>query len=254
VHFVLQWLAAMFGHWQSWLSGGGAGGAVLIILLLVEKFHPKGWTMPKRWYAVLVAMFFVLGSSFYTWKDELDRATQMQGERDQKQRELDDLQQPKFKMIFEQINTGHFNRDLGSSFVMFRLAVTNSGAPSLVRLKGCDLQFPDGKKVKAKPILNPTQGLRANSVEGNKNISLDAPMSEFFEVKAAAQPVPRGGELAGWVNYDFPLPYADMDKAGNKFIVHFADVNDKPYDGIYEVQPRSLDEFPFYTPPPPKKP
>jgi hypothetical protein len=67
---VLEWLWSMITHWQSWVSGGGLGGLILIVLLMVEKFHPRGWTMPKRWYAVIIGAFFVLGASFMAWRDE----------------------------------------------------------------------------------------------------------------------------------------------------------------------------------------
>ncbi len=75
---VLGWLWSMVTHWQSWVSGGGVGGLILIIIVMIEKFHPRGWTMPKRWYAVIIGAFFVLGASFMAWRDEHRRADRLQ--------------------------------------------------------------------------------------------------------------------------------------------------------------------------------
>ena len=43
---------------------------ILIVLYLIERLHPQKWTMPKRWYVVILFVFFVLGASFITWKDQ----------------------------------------------------------------------------------------------------------------------------------------------------------------------------------------
>jgi hypothetical protein len=122
MELIWTWLGSMFGHWQNWLSGGGLGGFVLLVLVLLERYHPRGWTVPKRYHFLLVAAFFVLGASFMTWKDQYELATQ-------RQQELDRLAKPEFTVIFAQFEDA-YSSDLKSTVVMLELGIMNSGSDS----------------------------------------------------------------------------------------------------------------------------
>jgi hypothetical protein len=64
LHFG-TWFRAVFGQWQSWLSGGGIGGAVVIVVGLLNYFEL--WKMPKRWYAAIFIGFFFVGANYVAW-------------------------------------------------------------------------------------------------------------------------------------------------------------------------------------------
>ena len=152
---IWTWLGSMFGHWQNWLSGGGLGGFVLLVLFLLERYHPRGWTVPKRYHFLIVAAFFVLGASFMTWKDQYELATQ-------RQRELDRLAKPEFTLILSQFEDA-YSSELGGTIVMIEMGIMNAGSDSAVsrwavhyRSKTLDqdvplIAFPPSEEKKAFP-------------------------------------------------------------------------------------------------------
>lgn len=85
-----NWLYLLVGHWQKWLSGGGLGGLVILLVYLLERF--RGRTMPKRWYIIVFIVFYIIGASFVTWKDEHEQVVSLTQklETKQKNREISD--------------------------------------------------------------------------------------------------------------------------------------------------------------------
>jgi hypothetical protein len=129
MRLIIQWLGAMFGHWQHWLSGGGFGGFVVIVILIVEKLHPKGWTMSKRWYVVMISAFFVLGASFMTWNDQQQQIVSLNGSVRDLNDKLNALTETQFTMEPLQ---GVIGTVPGGSQVTFVLRISNMGAASAI--------------------------------------------------------------------------------------------------------------------------
>lgn len=65
-------LAAVFGQWQSWASGGGAGGVVVLVVNLGERLTGK--SLSRRIYIVVFVGVFLAGAMFMAWREQLHRA------------------------------------------------------------------------------------------------------------------------------------------------------------------------------------
>jgi len=76
LHGFVLFIAAVFGHWQTWLSGGGVGGFVVVATSLIEKLTGK--TLSRKMHLGIFVIAFFLGSCLLAWIDEHDRAEGLQ--------------------------------------------------------------------------------------------------------------------------------------------------------------------------------
>jgi hypothetical protein len=65
-----EFIVAVFGHWQIWLSGGGIGGFMVIASSLFEKLTGKSFS--KRFHLSVFVVAFFLCSCLLAWIDERD--------------------------------------------------------------------------------------------------------------------------------------------------------------------------------------
>jgi len=67
---AFQFVLAVFGRWQIWLSGGGAGGFMVIVAGVIEKI--TGRALSRRKYLLIFVIAFFLCSCLLAWIDEHD--------------------------------------------------------------------------------------------------------------------------------------------------------------------------------------
>ncbi len=75
---IFIYLASIFGHWQTWLSGGGIGGAAVVALTIIERL--SNYKMPRMVYVSVFVVAFFLGATFLAWRDQFNRANSLFGQ------------------------------------------------------------------------------------------------------------------------------------------------------------------------------
>jgi len=226
----LEWLKALFGHWQSWASGGGLGGAALILINLYERL--RNWTMPKRWYALMFVFFFMLGASFMTWRDQRDQVRSERSETDGLRKRIEDLAQPKFEMhILSSLLGDQAKKSDSYAVVVARL--NNLGSESSVPedtwrmwVRSDDGVMHVGEAYTLKPGNNDFCMRSAGSsiVKARRFVAEDA----LYE--RATHVIPRNAYVAGVLEFVFPgLDYKTLLKPTNVLVIRWRDVLNREF-------------------------
>ena len=58
----------MFGHWQTWLSGGGFGGLIVVLVNLIERL--TGRRLSHKSYGLIFVAAFLICACFIVWIQE----------------------------------------------------------------------------------------------------------------------------------------------------------------------------------------
>jgi hypothetical protein len=126
---IVHWLGDLLGHWQHWASGGGLGGAAILVINLIERLRER--TMPKRWYALVFIVLFIIGASFLTWEDQNNLLTAKTSETVKLTGKLDELTKPRFDFHPLLLIMGSFAGTFSSHMGML-LRLSNLGSDSAI--------------------------------------------------------------------------------------------------------------------------
>jgi len=216
----------MFGHWQNWLSGGGLGGFALIILFLVEKFHPKGWTMSKRLYAAIIGAFFVLGASFMTWKDQRESIDSLQAQITSLKSQLDSLSTSQFKVT---PLTGIFGVIPQGSQATLVLRLNNTGASTAIPEDTWMLSAKTSDGVVHKAAMTMLQHGNTDLCMAGFGVRRFVPSDALYE--RASHPIGSGEYRIGvlHVNFQDGLSKSDLLNPATDIELQALDVHEKKY-------------------------
>lgn len=211
-----EWFAAVLSHWQGWLSGSGIGGLILLLLYGIERLHPKGWTVPKKWYAVILGAFFVLGASYTSWKDE--RSAKVEAEK-----KLEQLTIPNLDGEF---NSFFLAPVQGKIVVSLEVTIKNTGAPSIADSFELDLQI-DGKNYRSFPIPHP-EGDLTLFVGSDTSEGVRFHTQDYLPTKAISAPILTGGATWGYAQFMYSGITKEQARSANA-VLSFKDIRGRTY-------------------------
>jgi hypothetical protein len=193
-----EWIAATFSNWQAWLSGGGAGGACIVVIALVEQF--TSWKMNSSWRIVLVFVFFVLGASFMTWKNERKLVVNQSEYIASLQKQVASLNQSE---ITGEIEFSILGKQFEGSQAGLIVSLHNNGAASSILPNSWKLVAvtADGLSHEGRPNTLKNENLDF-CLAGTKVMRFVRP--DALYLKAADRPVERNGYMQGFLLFGFP--------------------------------------------------
>ncbi len=180
------WLFSLISNLQHWLSGGGVGGTAILLLLLMERFSK--FTMSKKWYFIIFIVFFIIGSSFVTWKDKNDELIAIQNK----------LKSPQFN---GQIEGYQLIASSKSVTLIMEATIKNPfGPPSALTNWKMTIKFPDGHIINGKilPLTGKDLKISLKKLKGAPpKAAFIYPPGKYLP-DVSSQPIPAGGLCGGW--------------------------------------------------------
>jgi hypothetical protein len=202
---------AVFGHWQSYATGGGA----MALLLVWEKLVNP---ISKRMFRWIVLGAFLAVASFMAWDDAHNELVAIQ----------ERLKSPAFSMEFQGTWEAKFSD--GTPYVLETATLSNrQGAASGVTKWAMAIAMPNGS-VRGEAPAVPYEGI---AVPLNvKGTALHVPSNYYFP-RTTTHPIQPGEAVDGWFWSVFPgITRADLDTEP-ELTVSFVDVvTEKPHESV----------------------
>jgi hypothetical protein len=154
----------------------------------------KGWTMPKRWYAGVFVVFFILGASFTTWEEQRDKDRKMSSEIGTLKAEID-RRSPKISLVIESLTPG-------LRTLVLLASVKNLGSPSSIDSASWSLLVTTPKGTyQGSPAMIPPRNLTfCGKSSGEPFIIKFAPEDALYT--RASTPDSAGGYVRGVLAFD----------------------------------------------------
>jgi hypothetical protein len=220
--------ARAVGHWWwavtiDWLVGAFLGTA--------QSFG-MAMSLP-RWipYLIILSGFVVACFvAFHRLRLERDDATNKLYEN-----------QPNFKGNLMQIGFGTAGNPAFGNMtggILIKMTITNRGSPSVARNFMVFFQPPlSEKRILGLPVWNMDEGMPLFSAgQTHAENPLQMLRREYYLPTVAMTPIPRGGEIFGYLSVVFPgMTKEELGQIGNKIIVEFEDVNETRVSCEYAV-------------------
>lgn len=203
-----EFLFDVFGHWQSWASGGGLGGAIVILIALYERISGKN--MAKRLYLSIIIAAFFFAAFFMAWRDKTHQLSSLQ----------DTLKSPHFRI-------DNFSAWWGSDhhsrlIVIVSCLLENPSGPASAAVDWqVELKFTSRKAEGT--ILPPLRNDLPVAIQGrNEHLILRA---VDHLIGRTTRPIPAGGSIPGWiVAYFRDLSPTDVDTYKPTLVLSCVDV------------------------------
>jgi hypothetical protein len=234
----------------------------LLILILgwFLLFRKQGWRAVKQdaatsvGKAILIAIiawtpflfYHVCRASYLKWQAADQSAAAHQEETKKCETQLAELNQPLFHTEIADMMYGPFPGSPNTDAILIVTAsITNTGAPSIADHMGLTVNV-GGVDMNVVPVL-PARDKEFINGHGHSVIILS---SDFLPRKATDQPIPRGGEVYGYVQG--VLKGVSLEKARQPSTVvklHFFDVNGKRYETQTPLMGKELNFIDSVRPP-----
>ncbi len=137
--------------------------------------------------------------------------------------------QPNLKGNFMQVGFGNVENPMignTSGGVIIKMTITNRGAPSVARnFMVFYKSSSDDKKITGLHVWNLTEDM---PLFAKGNMPEQILRREYYLPTVATTPIPKGGEIFGYLSARFPGKTKDeVGQTGNKIIVEFEDIDEK---------------------------
>lgn len=217
-----KFVVAVFWHWQSWAGGSGAGGAVVVFVAVYERL--SGHNIGKRMYVSIFIVVFLIGSFFVAWRDQYHSAIEAT-------QRFDELSKPQFEITNGSVSmleiTGMAgNEKLDYTCFFTTVTIFNRGAPSIVKAWKLTVKFPDGRELKGDPLV-PLPSLQELVLNSPNGAAMHFPMTDLMFRKARENPIPKGGDVEGFVLFTFSPAglYQTLSVPGTEFTLTASDIS-----------------------------
>jgi|SRR5579872_3232683 len=217
---ISTFLAAVFGRWQGWASGGGFGGAILLCLYLYERLSSK--IIPNRVYVSLVIVAFFFAASFMAWRDQYHAYQGASAATEAVQAKLNALSKPILAGNIVPMAGAYSGEKQENTLLTLAVHISNSGAPTGIESPSLEVA-KDGKTLRT-DLLPPADGdLYAGSTNTGPRIPLRIG-SHLFE-RAMRNPIPTNVAIDTWLQaVVYGLTKTEFGTQGTNISLSFVDV------------------------------
>lgn len=182
---VGQFLSSVFWRWQSWAGGGGVGGAVLVIIALWERW--SGRSMDKRMYFSIIIGAFMLGAFFMAWRDQAMKVRALEKR----------LNSPELQGEISGVWIGPAPAAKNAMMVLSDLNITNPYGPS-TSLDRFTVRVENGNRKFYAELPGPSpQALTIDIPNSRRQLNIRP--EKWLPGMVSSNPIPAGGEAAGWI-------------------------------------------------------
>jgi hypothetical protein len=225
---IIEFIRAV-GKWWWWVVVEEAIG---ILIGTIQTFGH--WSNLPKWVAPLLLIFGLVFACFVAFH-------RLRLERDEAVKNLHE-NQPNFKGHLIQMGFGNLgNPEIGNMAggVLVKMTITNRGTPSVARNFRVFCQLASGNKIPGMPVWNVTGDMPLFS-GGDKTAKENLAQilhRELYLPSVAMTPIPKGGEIFGYLSAQFRgMTRDEVGQNGNKIIVEFEDVTEKHITCEYVVE------------------
>jgi hypothetical protein len=220
----------MWDIWRFIIAAGylGGGSVVLAIVLLVVSYieHKRDKNVRATVLFVISCLAFCFGA-YSAWHDADAALAEKTAENTQLSKRIEDLARPDFHVSLREVTVGSDTPD--DTRVIFFMGITNTGAPSIAPYKDATLTLADGRVIQGIRVLTPKSDNSLPVPGMSKGVVEPLLVADYLPIKAIKEPIPRGGEVNGWVDVQFPISSKVADVAGTVLTIRVRDVNEKIY-------------------------
>jgi hypothetical protein len=226
---LLQFIVSAIANFASLVTGG-----IIIAALTLWAIFKK--PLSKRTWAGFVVLF-VLIAFFNGWREQKNNVDIANNLVTQKQSEIDALNKPILDGRIESVFGAPTPN--GGTLLTLISGFTNRGAPSAIAIGDVTIIYK-GRELPTQKV-PPPKGASVDLYQGptNNSPSIGLQPDDFLPKKCISNPVPRGGEVGGWMQVYAPEIAPDKAReVGSVIRLYYTDAYDNKFHIEYYMNGR----------------